>query len=235
MIWASIIIPMGVGLFLGYTLQRSMLNHKAVWRNWLASISLLLVTVPPLVGIFFLPKPWQDYALSGLFILCSALLWLYIITSPRRKKRAGSLLWNLGWPGTHKTMFITGIIWIMIALLQTSIVLDLAEKEFAESYNRPEYYISQIIFYWSTVIYFLWAGLSRLELRENGIYFKFGFIEWNKIAAYKWKKKEGNILTVWIKQRFPLFPTASWEIPEIHKPTIDRMLSQHLSGRLRKY
>lgn len=231
MIWASIIISIGVGLFLGYIVRRSLLNHKAIWINWLASISLLLVTVPALISLFLLPQPWQDYALSGLFILSSALLWLYMITAPIRKKRAGSLLWNLGWPATHRTMFIIGIVWVIIALLQTSIFLNLADQEFVASYSIPEYYISQVILYWSTVIYLLWAGLSRLELRENGIYFKFGLIEWRQIAAYKWQGKKGNILTVWIKQRLPIFPKATWQIPGVHKETIERILNQHLSAR----
>jgi hypothetical protein len=128
-------------------------------------------------------------------------------------------------------MLIGGILFFFSAILQTISFIDLVIRGFSGSHSSPEYYLSQIIFYWSISIYFLWAGLSRLEIRENGIYFKFGLVKWEQIASYKWEGPKANTLTVWIKQRFPFFPTRSWPIPLVHKPTMERILDQHLSGR----
>jgi hypothetical protein len=122
----------------------------------------------------------------------------------------------------------------MSATLQTIVFFDLLRKGFADSTHLPEYYISQVILYWTTAFYFYWAGLSRLQLRENGIYFKFGLIEWGQIASYTWEGKQGNTLTVWLKQRIPLFDTRSWAIPVIHKTAIERIINQYLLGDARK-
>lgn len=176
-------------------------------------------------------QPWQDFTLSGLFILCSIFFWVSILTWPRRRRKAGSLLWNLGRPSTNRIMLIAGLLFFFGAMLQTILFLDLARKGFAQGYGSPEYYLSQLILYWSAAIYFFWAGMSRLQLRENGIYFKFGFIRWEQIASYKWQGNTGNTLTVWLKQRFPLFVTRNWAIPLGHKAAIENIFTQYLSRR----
>lgn len=179
------------------------------------------------------PEPWQDYVLSGIFIFCSIILWINILTGPRRKKRAGFLLWNLGRPSTYRVMLIPSVIFGVSAILQTSRVVDLARNGFPEGDGSPQYYLSQVILYWSTAIYLFWAGLSRLQFRENGIYFKFGLIKWEQIASYKWEGEKGNTLTVWLKQRFPLFLTRSWAIPSVHKAAIENIFAQYLSAGTR--
>lgn len=211
-----------------------MLGKKSDWRNWPAIAVLLLLIVSLMVALFFLPQPWRDVSFSSLFLLFSLILWINIFTWPRRKRRAGSLLWNLGRHSTYRTMLIASLLFVISAVVQTIIFVDLIRKGFSGSYSSPEYYLSQIILYWTTAFYFYWAGLSRLQIRENGIYFKFGLIQWEQIASYKWEGQKGNTLTVRLNQRFPLFQTRSWTIPLIHKPTIERILEQHLSRQARK-
>jgi uncharacterized membrane protein YobD (UPF0266 family) len=211
-----------------------MLGNKSAGKNWLAIALLLLLIVGLIVALLFLPQPWRDVSFSSLFLVFSLILWINIFTWPRRKRRAGSLLWNLGRPSTYRTMLIASLLFVIGAVVQTIIFVDLIRKGFYGSYSSPEYYLSQIILYWTTAFYFYWAGLSRLQLRENGIYFKFGLIQWEQIASYKWEGQKGNTLTVWLNQRFPLLQTRSWTIPLIHKPTIERILDQHLSGQTRK-
>lgn len=210
-----------------------MLGKKAAWRNWLTIALLFLAIVGLMVALLFLPQPWRDFSFSGLFILFSVILWISILTWPRRKRRAGSLLWNLGRPTTYRVLLVVGVLFVFSAILQTLMFVELARIGFSGSYSIPEYYVAQIILYWSTAIYFFWAGLSLLQLRESGIYYKFGLIKWEQIASYTWEGKKGNTLTVWLKQRLPLFQTRSWTIPLVHKPAIDRILAQYLSGKTR--
>ena len=210
-----------------------MLGKKAAWRNKLAIALLFLGIVGLMFALLFLPQPWRDFSFSGIFILFSIILWSSILTWPRRKRRAGSLLWNLGRPKTYRFLLIVGVLFGFSAILQTLMFVELALIGFSGSNSIPEFYVSQIILYWSTTIYFFWAGLSRLQLRENGIYYKFGLIKWEQVASYTWEGNTGTILTVWLKQRLPLFQTRSWAIPSLHKPTMDRILSQYLSGKTR--
>jgi hypothetical protein len=230
MVWALIVVPFVAALLIGYAIGRSALGQEAAWRSLVATTSLLLLALALGSALFFLPEPWQDYAFSGLFIICSIIPWITMFTWPQRKRQAGYLLWSLGRPSTHRFMLVVSTIFAISAIVQTTLFVNLANKGFSGSDNSPEYYISQVIFYWSIAIYFFWAGSSRLELRENGIYFKFGLIEWKQIASYKWEGAKGKTLTVWLKQRFPFFPTRSWPIPLVHKATIERLLGQYLSS-----
>ena len=230
MVWPLLIIPIVVALLLGYVISRSMLGQEAARRNLLTGTLLLLVLFSLVFGLNFLPQPWRDHAWLGLSIVFSAIAWVYIVSWPRRKRQAGSLLWNLGRPSTYRSMLVAGGLFLISAILQTSMFIDLARKGFSGSYGSPEYYLSQAFLYWSAAIYFFWAGMSRLQLRENGIYFKFGLIKWEEIASYKWEGTKGNTLTVWLKQRFPFLPTRSWQIPLVHKANVERIIAQHLSG-----
>lgn len=211
-----------------------MFAKKAAWKNLFVIAVIVLLIIGIIFALLFLSQPWQDFSFSGIFILFSVILWSNILTWSRRKKRAGYLLWNLGRPSTYRIMLIVSLLFVISAILQTIIFLNVLRKGFSDSYHQPEYYISQLILYWTTAFYFYWAGLSRLQLRENGIYFKFGLIEWGQIASYTWEGKQGNTLTVWLKQRIPLLDTRSWAIPAIHKTAIERIINQHLLSDARK-
>lgn len=211
-----------------------MLAKKAAWRNLFAIALILLLIVGLIAALLFLPQPWQDFSFSSIFILFSLILWSNILTWSRRKKRAGSLLWNLGRPSTYRVMLVVSLLFLVSATLQTIVFIGLLKKGFSQSYPLPEYYVSQVILYWTTAFYFYWAGLSRLQLRENGIYFKFGLIEWEQIASYQWEGDKANTLTVWLKQRIPLFQTRSWAIPLVHKSAIERILDQYLLAESRR-
>ncbi len=231
MLWALLLIPILVALLLGYIISKSMLGQEAATRSLLTGTVLLLVVFPLVFALNFLPQPWRDHAWLGLSIVFSAIAWTYIITWPRRKRQAGYLLWNLGRPTTHRSMLVAGALFLISAVLQTTMFINSAKNKFSDSYGTPEYYLSQAFLYWSASIYFFWAGLSQLQFRENGIFFKFGLIRWEEIASYKWEGYNGDTLTVWLKQRIPFFQTRSWKIPLAHKPPVDRILAQQFSGR----
>lgn len=231
MIWALLVILFLVALLIGYAINRSMLGKEAAFRNLLNSGLLFLLIFATIFGLFFLPQPFQDYAFSGLFIALAITNWLVILTWPRRKKRAGHLLWKLGWPSTHKSLLLGSVIFLINAIIQTILFITLASQGFSGSDHSLEYYLSQVILYWSVTISFLWIGFSKLEVREKGIYFKFGLIQWKQISSYQWEGKNGNILTVWLKQRIPLFQTRSWLIPSGLKNPVERIILQNMSSK----
>lgn len=231
MVWAWLIIPLVVALFIGYTISSSNLGLEAAWRNMLATTLFLLVVLAIVLSLFFLPPPWGEYILSVLLIVFSVMSWLTIITAGLRKRQAGFLLWNLGWPSTHKYLLVASFLFFISAILQTILFFNLGKKGFSGSMTIPEYSLSQIVLYWSVAIYLYWAGLSKLELRENGIYFKFGLIKWDKITNYRWEGASGTTLTVWLKQSLPLFPTRSWPIPLALKNAVDRVIFQRTLGK----
>ncbi|HBB33520.1 MAG TPA: hypothetical protein DDZ80_04760 [Cyanobacteria bacterium UBA8803] len=232
MVWALLVILFGVGLFLGYAIEHSTIRHKVVWRNILTASSFFLLVCPLIAAVFLLPPPWQEQVSSVVLICCSAIFWFRIITEPIRRKRVGSLLWSLGRPAIQKIMLIGGILFFVGAGLQTSLFIHLASKGFSGSDSNPDYFLLQVIFNWSIAFYFVWVGSSRLELREHGIYYKFGSVEWPQIASYRWEGLKHSTLTVWLKQRFPFFPTRSWQIPVVYQSTVERFIEQNLGKRV---
>lgn len=236
MVWVVPIILFAilvVALLIGYAISRAMLGQEAALRNLLASRLAFLLIFAFISALLFLPQPWKDYAFSGFYIVFAVIPWLVILTWPRRKKRAGYLLWNLGWPSTHKYMLVVSAIFVINAIWQTIQFINLVYRGFSANDSSIEYYLSQMIAFWSIAFYLFWMGFSKLELRENGIYFKFGLIKWEQIASYKWEGEKGNTLTVWLKQRFPLFQTRSWSIPTGLKNPVERIIAQNMSGKER--
>ncbi len=138
MVWPLLIIPIVVALLLGYVISRSMLGQEAARRNLLTGTLLLLVLFSLVFGLNFLPQPWRNHAWLGLSIVFSAIAWVYIVSWPRRKRQAGSLLWNLGRPSTYRSMLVAGGLFLISAILQTSMFVDLARKGFSGSYGSPE-------------------------------------------------------------------------------------------------
>jgi hypothetical protein len=232
-VWALLIIPIGVGLSLGYTISRSSISKKAAWRNLLTLTAFLLIVCPFIFALLFLPEPWRNYGSIGFYAVISIALWISLATESRRKRRAGSLLWNLGRSSAYRVILIADVLFFISAILQTVVFINLAVNGSIKSYSNLEYYlhISQLIFYWSLAIYLFWAGLSGLELREKGIYSRLELIKWEQIASYQWEGVKGNSLTVWLKQRFPFFPTRSWPIPLSHKALVERIITQQMSRK----
>lgn len=229
MIWALLVIPFLIVLLLIYAINRAMLGQKAAARNLLGGL-LLLPLFALMVGIFWLPEPWRNYLSITIFTIISVLFWIQILTWQRRKRQAGYLLWHLGWPLTHRYMLLASTMFFIIAILQTFVFINLVINGFSSSFSI-EYYLSQIILYWSGAFYCLWTGFSKLELREKGIYFKFGLVKWQQISSYKWEGEKGNILTVWLKQPIPLWQTRSWSIPAALKNPVERVISQNMSNQ----
>lgn len=232
MIWALLVIPFLIVLLIVYAINRAMLGQEAAGRNLLGGL-LFLPLFALMVGIFLLPEPWRNYLSITVFTIISVLFWIQILTWQRRKRQAGYLLWHLGWPLTHRYMLLASAMFFFLAILQTFVFITLAINGFSSSFSI-EYYLSQIILYWSGTLYCLWTGFSKLELREKGIYFKFGLVKWQQIASYKWEGEQGNILTVWLKQPIPLLQTRSWSIPVALKNPVERVISQNMSNQNKK-
>ncbi len=227
MIWALLVIPFLIVLLVVYTINRSMLGQEVAGRTLLGGL-LLLPLFSLIVCIFWLPEPWKNYTSITLCTTLSVIFWVQILTWQRRKRQAGYLLWHLGWPINHKYMLFASTMFLIIAILQTIVFITLAINGFSSN-DSIEYYLSQIILYWSGAFYCLWVGFSKLELREKGIYFKFGLVKWQQIASYKWEGEKANILTVWLKQSIPCFQTRSWSIPSALKNPVERIISQNIS------
>lgn len=232
MIWALLVIPFLIVLLVVYAINRAMLGQEAAGRNLLGGL-LFLPLFALMVGIFLLPEPWRNYLSITVFTIISVLFWIQILTWQRRKRQAGYLLWHLGWPLTHRYMLLASAIFFFLAILQTFVFITLAINGFSSSFSI-EYYLSQIILYWSGAFYCLWTGFSKLQLREKGIYFKFGLVKWQQIASYKWEGEKANILTIWLKQPIPLLQTRSWSIPVALKNPVERVISQNMSNQTKK-
>ena len=157
-----------------------------------------------------------DQAWVGFFLFVPAAIWAERIAwLVRRGRLAGPLLLDLGRPPQHyKDTLILGILLaftVILIFLTTGSTMGIAQS----------------IFCLSILGQFLIGKLSKLEIREHGIWHAEGLIKWEWIESYQWEGEGANTLTAWVRR--PSFIRAwSWSIPPFRKETLNSLLTQYL-------
>jgi hypothetical protein len=227
-----------IGLGIGYIVRTSksaldFIRHEVDHRET-ARICLHAVAF---VGVFILfglsaslPGPLKNRAWISFYLLLSVVFWAYIvIIRPRHKRQVLLVLGRL----TDKVMLVNGGILALCGI--GLLVVGLLEADVEE--------ISFIsLFLLSVAAYFFSVGLSRLEIREGGIWYLGLFVKWERIESYKWEGVVKNdidvilypkrfvTLTVSVRRRLLFSRAIRLNIPSIHKDAVDSLLAQYVSG-----
>ncbi|MBI1926473.1 hypothetical protein HYR99_19795 [Candidatus Poribacteria bacterium] len=176
-----------------------------------------------LIQLFsLLPDSWEDRAHLGLFLLALVMLGGYTIVWPQRRKQSGSVLMAVG------SIHSTSSIFASVTFALFGITLPLITISEGKNFFSLIIMISAGLCFLSLAAFVLFSGLSKLEIRENGILKFPSFIKWKEIISYQWEGRTGNILTVRRKARWS--KTISWPISPVHKDGVNRLLVHHLSG-----
>ena len=194
----------------------------------------LLLTVAPLVRAFIVPllaQWWKhsDWAgfLGGLFVFgIWPLSWL------ARKRAAGRLLLNVGRTWYNKQLFRAGVVGIALAVI-FSLVVFATITSFSDAVLQQEEIYHQapkIAVAWLLPAFGISLGLTKLELRENGICFLYTFVSWRRMKSYFWERSKPNTLTIRFVPLLPLSPGfMSIAIPNQHRNEVNRIVQTHIS------
>lgn len=87
-------------------------------------------------------------------------------------------------------------------------------------------------FWFSFALFYLIMGLSRVQIRENGIWQGGSLMKWGKILAFEWNGQTQGAVKVQLRSRFPFAGRGVLLIPDEHKEACCRELEAHGVARV---
>lgn len=228
-----------ISLGVGYAIASRTFGQEVAQKN-------LRTVIPLFFVIIFVGGPARSFVehllgksgrlsltiLSSVFFITYLLSWLW------RRKKAGSLVLDLGRPLPSKLIFLLGVCQAVAAVFLSFSLLQLISGG-DQNFRTPDAYfslvlssLSTVIGSWSLAILFCSMGLSKLQLRENGICYMFMRMGWQRITSYTWERAKPNVLTIRFKPRFPLIPGFwSLPLPIARKDDVEHILAEYLPGK----
>lgn len=219
--WTAILFVLLLLLILfgiGCLDARRKLGSKPALRN--LKCASIFIVCGVLIGIVLnkgIPASWGISPFYIWSFLCIIPVWFIYVRWFWLAKRAGKTLLNLKRLKHDNWSLIAGIGGIFLGLSGLGIFLDPDEP-------TPE--SKQWIIYLSLGIVMLISGWMGTKIFEKGIISMGRFMAWDKIESYGWESDKANILTVKLKNRFPLFRKLSLPIPATEKEEIDGLLKE---------
>lgn len=153
-----------------------------------------------------------------------------LLTWQQRKKQAGELILKIGFLSISTFNLCLSILSIVCAGFYTWSVIN-HQISAVHTPSTPELNsVFQAIFYWAMAIYLLFAGLSSLELRENGICYHFLFLKWDQLTYCKWIQEGSNVLIIRFKKPGFFVIENSWrlQVPFQKRDAVEQILAEHL-------
>lgn len=157
---------------------------------------------------------------------CSALLLNLFL----QRQEAGVLLLNVGRLRQTRHFIWIGFMWAAVASLNTWMFFEQAMTGSSSSGAGAQ--ASMVIAFWSFAIGYMGLGLSKLQLREKGVWFAFAFITWQRIRSYHWAQAKPNTLIIrFTPQYLKLADCMNLIIPAPHHDAVTRLLDERLPGK----
>jgi hypothetical protein len=168
------------------------------------------------------------YSLFSLAVLFLTGISIWLLSWRFRKQEAGALLLFVGGTEYNQLYLAGALFWVAIVSLQTWQFFQRVAKGLPQDTSLVSS-VSSLIINWTNSTLFMVLGLSKLEIRENGICFWLRFFAWQKVESYRWKHSKTSTLTIFLKSRFPFFPgLMSIPIPAQHLEAVNHILNQKL-------
>jgi ankyrin repeat protein len=235
--WVFVLVCFGVSLAIflgiGYVVSVRMGGHEAASRYLRCVIPFFLIGLSfAFIFIFILPVlgkfGWLSFSIT---IILAVSYGIYLLTWYWRKRQAGSLLLKVGQLSANKFFFQIGRFQAVVATLYSALFIFQVSTGFSSSDSLANS-LAMLLNCWTLAIVSVSSGLSKLELRENGICYMFGLIRWETITSYAWKRSQNQNypLTIQLKRRFRLLPGfRSFPIPSTHRDTVEQILRTHVT------
>lgn len=230
------LIPLVIVFGIMYMLDRRMLGRAAAsekLRQVCLSICIafILVIFLLILGSLIASRGYLINPFLLFFIPWFAFL-AYLATWPWRKKRAGSLLLDAGRTSQQKLMCRLGLLQLVCAIWLTihSMYYIQAIGKGWRPFPGHDLFIMYI---WSGVAYSLLMGMSRLEIRENGLCYMAMLMHWKHIKYYQWDKQKTNVLMIRCRAGSPFFWNYTLSIPPHHREAVQHLLREYLPDKNR--
>lgn len=220
---AYVLIFLIVGLGIGYLIATKMLGHEAATRNIRYVLPYMAVGAAFGLMLTQLDGVYSQLAFPLIYVV-GVSVWL--LSWPSRHRDSGGLLLRAGRNSQSKLSFWIGVFEAIVSAV-LSLELFLVPISSFEDVSSE---IALVATFLAISVFFISIGLSKLELRENGLCFMFMFIAWSQMTSYKWEPSNPNTLTLKYKPRFPLMPGfMSIKVPPRHRADVDRIVQMQVN------
>ena len=210
----------------GYLTARAM-GKKAAFRIIGQTLPWMLLGLA-IVATSSYVAYWKQSGWSFVHIAYIITVSLWLLSWPVRKRKAGRRLLNAGRTWHNQVLFWVGIAEGAIAAIITWVSWATLMDPANTSTTVAQLSL-KIAFWWMIAVFIVSLGLSRLELRENGISFLYQVIPWQRMKVYTWDTVYANTLVIQVYPRLVLLPASmSIKVPENHRDAIDRIIQTRI-------
>lgn len=208
-----------------------MTTPKAVWRQdsryalFIIALTLCLFGVPFLIALFGFGQPAGKSLYIGFAAAAVGSGLLFLFNWFRDRRQAGPLVVDLlPIPGRRSSFLLGGGI-ILMGLV--------GSFESASLSTRESWLVSSLVGL-SIGIQQIFMGLSRLEIRTNGVMVYTEFVPWDRIEALEWLAGAGEFSTLKIQYRTQftaILRNVELPVPLEKKQQVESLLERHVPGR----
>jgi hypothetical protein len=208
-----------------------MTTPRAVWRQdsrytlFIIGVTLCLFGVPALIALFGFGQPAGKSAYIGFAAAAVGSGLLFLFNWFRDRRQAGPVVLDLLPIPGRRSSFLLGGGFILMGLLGSFWSAPLSPGD--------SWLVSSLIGLFIG-IYPIFMGVSRLEIRQNGIMVYIEFVPWDNIESFEWTEGDGAFSTLKIRYRTQ-FPTilrnVDLPVPIEKKQQVDLLLEGHVRGR----
>lgn len=225
--WSFVLTFFVIFIAGSYLILSYQLGHRSALKL-LPNILLCLAAAGGLIAFLrLLPSDWEDPVWSGLCLLVSLLMWVYLPLCLSRVARSGEILLELGRP---RGGLVVGVVSAGLGLwLGADSIRQAIGDGNAEAATRMKY-VSVGIFWITNGVYQLFLWFSKRSIREHGIVL-FGRIrKWGEFEGFQWDRDNPSTLILRLKRRFPLWKTLNVRVPSEKQEAGTKILERILSA-----
>ena len=212
------------GVALGYVVLRAVMGPQAAQKNLAYSLPWILMG-----GLAGLLVPFLGgYGLTVLLGVYLAVVTVWLISWPWRRKGAGELRLNVGRTAQSKALLWVTLLTTVGAIALTLVLIDKITGPLA----TPAGILSgivQILFLFAVPLFFFLLSRSHLEIREHGLAHLFAWQPWDRVTAFGWDDdKPTTLLFKVIPRSFISRRYLTLTVPAAQVEAVDKILEGYL-------
>lgn len=173
----------------------------------------------------------MEYGLIIFQIVCVVGISSWLLSWHFRKQKAGGLLLNIGKTKETEALFTAGLVLTVFAIPLIWQFIEHILRGFSQSTSLIKEALN-VIFFLFIPISIMARGLSKIEIRANGICSMLHFHTWQSIRSYNWKESEASTLKIrFISKFFGLQRLMILTVPLKHREAVSHILDERLPNK----
>ena len=222
--WAIIGVIFFIAIGIGYLFTAKVYGYKLAIKSFAQSFAFIAIFSTTYYLIFlFIPTSYKSAFWITIYLAISIILIaaLYNQIQGRRKIAVENILVDLGLDNNGFWLILTGLLFTMSSISSISDSIATNQLTAVE--------LSHITFKFLAGILGFYIGISKTVITDEGIFSLAGYVKWSNIKSYKWENSKLPILKLKVKGSWFSLNTANINVSDIHRSTVQNLLSQKLS------